>query len=317
MEANDPAGPLLPRRAFLGGAAAAGLLPFACPAALAAAEGAAADGSGVLVDLTKCIGCRNCENACRIKHGRSGLDGTSAGYAPGEGKLSFTSRCFVDDPLVRDASGRERRVSIKRQCMHCLDPACASVCPVKALERRPDGSVTYDADRCIGCRYCVFACPFSVPRYEWDSGLTPRVGKCDFCHERQARGEEPACTASCPTGALKFGKRATLLKEARLRLSASPRRYTTLYGADTVGGTAWMYLGDTDPLQLGFPASLPEKSLPSLTWQALQKVPVVVVVMGLFLATVYRRRMAKAAPPAPPPAPPPPAGAPAPEARHG
>jgi formate dehydrogenase iron-sulfur subunit len=272
--------------------AAAGLLPLACPAALAAAEEAANGGRGVLVDLTKCIGCRSCENACRLKHGRPGLDTTRGGYAPGDGKLSFANKTFIDTLEATDAVGVDHRTTVKRQCMHCLDPACASVCPVKALQRTEYGAVVYDADRCIGCRYCVFACPFSVPRYEWDSGLAPKVGKCDFCQERQEKGEPPACVASCPTGALKFGDRSALLKEAHLRLAGAPTRYNSLYGEDTVGGTAWIYLGDAAPEALGFPAGLPGRALPTLTWQALQKVPVVIVVLGLFLAITYRRRTA-------------------------
>jgi len=280
-----PGTPHLSRRRFLGACAAAGALPLAASPARAA-EGAAGDGgNGVLVDLARCIGCRSCENACRVRWGRPGLAPTAAGYAPGEGRLSFTSRTFVDAAEVRDpGTGRTRRVPVKRQCMHCLDPACVSVCPVAALRRTERGAVVYDAERCMGCRYCLFACPFQVPRYDWGSGLAPTVGKCDFCDERVAQGRRPACVEACPTGALRFGKRADLLGDARLRA----RGGRTLVGDDEVGGTAWLYLADAPPEALGFPADMPRDAMPSLTWKALQKVPVVIVVLGLFLAGVRR-----------------------------
>jgi formate dehydrogenase iron-sulfur subunit len=247
----------------------------------------------MLVDVTRCVGCRSCENACLLRQGRPGLPASFRGYAPGDGKLTFATRTFVDRVPAEALGGRPRTIPVKRQCMHCLDPACASVCPVGALHRLETGPVVYDADKCIGCRYCLFACPFSVPRYEWDSGLAPKVGKCDFCADRQARGMPPACAAACPTGALRFGPRARILGEARARMEASPGRYTHIYGEEVVGGTSWLYLSDVPPEVLGFPAGLEGTPLPSLTWQALQKVPVVIVVLGLFLS-LARRRTARA-----------------------
>lgn len=287
----DRGTPDLTRRGFLGACAAAGAIPFACPVAAAASADAPASGNGVLVDLSRCIGCRNCENACRVRWGRPGLAPTSAGYAPGEGRLSFTSRTFVDTREVKTASGTTRKVTVKRQCMHCVDPACVSVCPVAALKKSPSGAVVYDEDRCMGCRYCLFACPFGVPRYDWGSGLAPAVGKCDFCEERTGKGLKPACVAACPTGALRFGRREDLLHDARLRVGG-PGGARHLLGDGEVGGTAWMYLSDAPAEELGFPADLPDHAMPTLTWKALQKVPVVIVVLGLFLAGV-RRAVAK------------------------
>lgn len=286
--------PPVSRRGFLGSCACAGLVPLAAAPAVGAALEAPDPGMGVLVDLTRCIGCRSCENACRLKHGHPPLQATEMGFAKGEGKLSFTSWTFVDERPVVGAGGRERRYPIKRQCMHCVDPTCASVCPVAALRRTTRGAVVYDASVCMGCRYCVFACPFGVPRYEWDSGLAPRVGKCDFCDDRLAAGMAPACVAACPTGALRVGKRAELVREARELRELQPRRYAHLYGDEEVGGTAWLYLSDVKPEALGLPGSLPSRPLPSLTWKALQKVPVVVVALGLLLS-FFRRRTAKAA----------------------
>ena len=105
----------------------------------------------------------------------------------------------------------------KKQCMHCIAPGCASACPVRAMDKLPTGPVVYDASKCMGCRYCMIACPFDVPKYEYNA-LAPRVRKCTFCADRQAKGLKPACTEVCPSGALTFGGRAELLEEAKRRL---------------------------------------------------------------------------------------------------
>jgi formate dehydrogenase iron-sulfur subunit len=230
------------------------------------------EGAGVLVDLTRCIGCRACENACRVRAGFPGLPAAAIGYGEGEGRLTFRTRTFID----------HQKQPVKRQCMHCLEPACVSVCPVGALEKTPAGPVLYHENLCIGCRYCILACPFNVPKYEWDNALMPRVGKCDFCADRTT----PTCVVACPTGALKFGKRSEILQEARARMIAQPKRYTALYGNDVVGGTSWIYLADKSPEELGFPKSLPKEALPTLTWKAISKVPFVVIGVGLMLGAV-------------------------------
>ena len=251
--------------------------------------------SSVLVDLTRCIGCRACENACRVRQERPGLPTERFGYGKGEGRLSFTNWTFVDFREAHGQPAAKTMFPVKKQCMHCVEPACASACPVAALHKTPRGSVVYRAERCIGCRYCMVACPFNIPRYEWNEGLTPRVGKCDFCDDRVAKGNLPACVAACPAGTLKFGKRADVLREAMMRLSANPKRYVSIYGDKVVGGTAWIYLSDVPMRQLGFRDDLPTVALPSLTWKALAKVPVVVVTLALVLSGIYRLRKRKAA----------------------
>ncbi|NQU10656.1 4Fe-4S dicluster domain-containing protein [bacterium] len=284
--------PGLSRRRFIGaGLAGMGGLLWAGPAAAAAAGATDPDrNSSVLVDLTRCIGCRACENACRVRQQRPGLSTERFGYGPGEGRLSFTNWTFVDFRDARGAPAAKTTFPVKKQCMHCLDAACVSACPVAALHKTPRGSVVYEASRCIGCRYCMIACPFNVPRYEWNEGLTPRVGKCDFCDDRVAAGRRPACVEACPTGTLKFGKRGAILREALTRMSANPKRYVSIYGDKVVGGTAWIYLSDVPMDQLGFRTDLPSVALPSLTWKALAKVPVVVVVLALVLSGIYRLR---------------------------
>ena len=271
----------------------AGLTLLAAGGALAFGEEKAGDPDqygAVLVDLTRCIGCRSCENACLIRQGYNGLPAANFGYGPGDEKLTFKTRTFVDFRQVTGPDGGNQRIPVKRQCQHCLDPACVSVCPVAALEKTPRGSVLWRNDRCIGCRYCLLACPFGVPKYEWDNALTPRVNKCDFCDDRQAAGKLPSCVAACPTGALKFGKRADMLQEMKTRIKALPGRYTTMYGDRVVGGTSWFYLSDIPIEQLGFPTGLPKTPMPALTWNWLAKVPFVAIGVGLVLGGVVRLR---------------------------
>jgi formate dehydrogenase iron-sulfur subunit len=251
--------------------------------------------NGVLVDLTRCVGCRSCENACRVRQGSAPLPAANFGYGPGDRKLTFDSRTFVDFPEIRTEAGTARRMPVKRQCMHCDDPTCVSVCPVAALEKTPRGSVIYKEDLCIGCCYCILACPFNVPRYEWDAALKPRVNKCDLCDDRVVAGLSPACVAACPTGALKLGKRTAILQEARERLSAQPKRYVTIFGDVVVGGTSWIYLSDIPMDELGFRTDLPTTALPALTWRMLSKVPFVVIGVGLLLSAVVRVRTWKVA----------------------
>ncbi len=273
----------LTRRGFLGGAAAAAAAVAAGPACGAAT--APPGGAGVLVDLTRCIGCRACEQACRTKQGQPPLLPARTGWAGGADRLAWAAWTFVE-PVATGAG----TVPVKRQCMHCLDPACVSVCPVAALVRSPRGAVVYRADRCMGCRYCMIACPFEVPAYEWDNALDPKVGKCDFCDDRLAAGLKPACVVACPTGALKFGARDRLLDEARARMAGQPRRYATLVGETEAGGTGWLYLSDLPAAALGYPPEFPRSSLPALTWRALSKIPAVVAVMGTILAGLWLAR---------------------------
>ncbi|HEY8530706.1 MAG TPA: 4Fe-4S dicluster domain-containing protein, partial [Limnochorda sp.] len=147
---------------------------------------------GMLIDITKCVGCRRCERACREKWG---LD---------QDQIPFTWLTKVSLP------GKTRYT--RHQCFHCLDPACVSACPVAALRKTAEGAVMYEEGRCLGCRYCMLACPFQIPRYEWSS-WNPAVTKCVFCYDRLAQGEAPACAVACPTGATLFGDREELLAE--------------------------------------------------------------------------------------------------------
>ena len=150
--------------------------------------------------------------------------------------------------------GEETPLHFKVQCMHCEKPPCVSACLVGALEKHPDGPVTYDASKCIGCRYCMVACPQQLLSYEYDEALTPRVRKCELCRERTHAGGIPACVEICPVEALVFGKRSDLLAMAHERISRHPDRYIDhVYGETEAGGSSWLYLSDRPFSELGFP----------------------------------------------------------------
>jgi formate dehydrogenase iron-sulfur subunit len=231
---------------------------------------------GLLIDTTRCIGCNACAEACK-----------EANDLPREVEPKLTARTWS---IVENRND----VYVRRMCMHCEDPACASVCPVGALYKSEEGPVAYDESRCIGCRYCMVACPFGVPKYEWDSPL-PRVRKCIGCLGRVRDGKQPACAEVCPTGATLFGEREVLLADARQRLQANPKDYVQhIYGEREVGGTHVLFLAGVPFAQLGFPGTLPETEMPSLTWQALSKIPNVVTVGGVSLLGIWwiiHRRM--------------------------
>jgi len=230
---------------------------------------------GLLFDSTLCIGCGACSAACKEQNELP---------ASIEDRLTAYTWTVVE---------RRNGAHVRRMCMHCAEPTCASVCPVGALHKLESGPVAYDADKCIGCRYCVMACPFNVPKYQWDRAV-PVVGKCVMCAPRIAEGQPTACASVCPTGATTFGRREDLVREARRRIAAEPGRYVDgIYGLDEVGGTSVLMLAGVPFASLGLPGGLPREPMPQLTWQVLSHLPDVVVVGAALLYGVHwitRRR---------------------------
>lgn len=235
----------------------------------------------ILYDSTTCIDCKLCEAACARQNDLAYNDEIRA-----EQKLSAHKLTVVFD---QDKAGKFMR----HLCMNCLVPTCVSVCPVTALRKTALGPVTYDASRCIGCRYCMMACPFGVPQYEWRS-LTPRVRKCDMCSDRVAAGRPTACAEVCPTGATKFGERDVLLAEARDRIAKNPGQYVNhIYGENEAGGTSVLLLTSVPIATFGYSASLPGIPLPVYTFDVLRHIPEEVTLIGLFLGGIWwitRRR---------------------------
>ncbi len=224
------------------------------------------DARGVLVDLSLCIGCRLCEHACK----------KSNGFEPGPVESYDDQSVFVeprrpapDSYTVINAytnpKDPSKPVYVKSNCLHCNQPACVSACIVGALRKTEDGPVVYDAWKCIGCRYCMVACPFQIPAYDYDDPLTPQVRKCGLCMDHLEAGERPACISACPRETMIFGRRAELLELAREKIKTRPDVYVNhIYGEHEVGGTSWLYLSSVPFDQIGF-LSLPNEAPPQLT----------------------------------------------------
>jgi len=208
----------------------------------------AVEQSGCLVDTTLCIGCRKCEEACnrRNKLPRPDAPFTDTAVFRNERRPSGKALTVVNEYTGSPSPDQSwaRQTYVKVQCLHCLTPSCVSACIVGAMTKAKDGSVVYNPKICLGCRYCLVACPFQIPAYEYGNAVTPRVRKCEFCADpARGTGADPACAASCPTEALVFGKRTALLTLAKDRLAKRPDRYVDrIYGEKEVGGTSWLYL---------------------------------------------------------------------------
>ncbi len=195
---------------------------------------------GMLYDATKCIGCKSCVVACKQVNGLPPeLD--KEGIYDKAVDLSSKTRTIIKAYVSKDS-----KISsfVKRQCMHCVDPACVSACPVKAMNKDDKTGIVYwRGDRCIGCRYCMVACPFEIPKFEWDKPF-PKIVKCDLCRNTYLKSHGiTACADVCPAGAIIFGYRNELLEEAKNRIKKEPERYyPEVYGEKEAGGTGVLYL---------------------------------------------------------------------------
>jgi Fe-S-cluster-containing dehydrogenase component len=178
------------------------------------------------------------------------------------------------------------RYSAPFHCMHCDDPSCVSACTVGALHRSEDGIVLYDANKCIACRYCMYACPFEVPKMDLNEKF-PLIVKCDMCFERLEEGGEPACAATCLSGAIKFGGREEMLALARQRIAEKPDVYQEhIFGEHENGGTSTFYLLPQPFLEVSFP-TLPYKSSGFSNRQVTETTPVVAGTVAAALTAIY------------------------------
>lgn len=224
---------------------------------------------GLLFDSTRCIACGACTSACKEQNKLPGpVDPVPTAY-------TWTTLDIKDGANVR------------RLCMHCIVPTCVSVCPVGALVKTAEGPVVYDAKKCMGCRYCMMACPFDVPKYQWDRPV-PVVGKCIMCTDRIQKGQPTACAEACPEGATLFGPREELAREARERIQKNPSGYINhIYGISEAGGTGVLMVAGVPFEKLGLRKDLPTEPPAMRTWQVLSNIPDFVAVWGTFLYGVH------------------------------
>lgn len=279
------------RRHFLGLLGAAGV-SLTTGVSAKAASGADVAGlpnaNGVLFDASRCIGCRKCEAACNQVNDLPKPDKPFDDLTVMDKDRRTDAKSYTVVNKYMPKPG-ENPVFRKIQCNHCMEPACASACFVRAFQKTETGAVVYDASVCVGCRYCMVACPFNIPAYEYDKALTPRIMKCTMCHPRILEGKLPGCVEACPKEALQFGKRRELLNIAWDRVGASPDRYVQhVYGEHEMGGTSWIYIAPKPSFAaLGMDEHLGTTSAPELTAGALAAVPAVAGVWPVLLTGIY------------------------------
>ncbi len=262
------------RRHFfkIGSAMAAATLTTGKPRPAKASQSAAPTDKamGCLVDTTLCVGCRKCEEACNERHHlpKPVERFDELAVLEKERRMDETAYTVVNKYYPKNVgtlTWRDRPEFVKFQCMHCNDPSCVSACIVGALTKQENGAVIYDPKKCIGCRYCMVACPFQVPAYEYHNALTPQVRKCTFCYQYVQKGGLPACAQVCPREVMTFGKKDELLDLARWKIKNNPGKYVDhIYGEHEVGGTSWLYLASEPFESIGFP-KLGTKAPPRIT----------------------------------------------------
>jgi formate dehydrogenase iron-sulfur subunit len=232
--------------------------------------------SSVLYDSTKCAGCQTCESSCAEANGLPAPVGT-----PTAGVTRKTDESHRT--VVNAFSTSKGEAFLKKQCMHCNEPACTAACLTQAMYKTKEGAVIWRGDKCMGCRYCMVSCPFDIPKFEYHSA-NPKIEKCNMCYGRLLEGKIPACVENCPAEALTFGKRRELIKEARKRISSKPDQYFDyIYGEHEAGGTAFLYITGVPGNELGLNTSLQTKSYPELSKGFLYSVPTIFVLWPAIL----------------------------------
>lgn len=241
--------------------------------------------NGTLVDTTRCIGCRSCEKACAKEHGLKIPD-----ILNDNGLETIRDTSENQLTVVNQFKNEESEVFVKKQCMHCWQPACAAACLTNALHKTEEGPVVWRSNKCMGCRYCMVSCPFNIPKFEYNE-WNPKIQKCDNCWERLKAGKKPACVEACPTEALMHGRKKELMEIARVRIYNHPNKYIhKIYGENDVGGTGWLYISSQPFEKIGFKKELGTEPYPIYTRDFLYNVPLVffgfpAIMFGLHLLT--------------------------------
>ena len=283
---------MINRRGFLQGslvASAAATVSLAKKSEAATFEGYP-NAMGVLVDLSRCVGCRSCEAACNKEQNLPApakpFNDFSVFDEMQHGQKRRTDETRYTIVNRYDIPGREHPLFRKIQCNHCQEPACLTSCFVNAYTKTPEGAVIYDPDVCVGCRTCMVACPFYIPTFRYSSAFHPRIMKCVFCYDtRLTKGLPPACVESCPQEALTFGRRSDLVDMGKQRIRENPGAYVDhIYGEHEAGGTAWMYISPAPFEQAGFDVTVPKEPILNYVKDFLSVVPMVLTIWPALFA---------------------------------
>ena len=262
------------------------------------------DAMGVLVDLSRCVGCRSCEAACnkeqKLPAPEKPFNDFSVFDEIHHGQKRRTDETRYTIVNRHDIPGREHPLFRKIQCNHCLEPACLTSCFVNAYTKTPEGAVIYDSSVCVGCRTCMVACPFYIPTFRYSSAFKPRIMKCVFCHDtRLTKGLPPACVEACPQEALTVGRRTDLVAAGKQRIRENPGTYVDhLYGEHEAGGTSWMYLSPAPFEQVGIDTTVPKEPILNYVKDFLSIVPMVLTIWpalfaGFHLLATRKDKMAE------------------------
>ena len=236
--------------------------------------------SGILYDSTRCTGCQNCEYVCSDKYGLS--NPTDVPVARVERKTKEDQQVAIN--LCKTSKGEQ---FVRKSCMHCNEPACASACLTKAMYKTAEGPVIWREDKCMGCRSCMIACPFEMPKFEFNNP-NPKIQKCRMCYEDMKKGEIPTCVDACPEEAIIFGKRRDLIEIAKKRIYAEPEKYHhAIYGEHEVGGTGLLYIAAVPFEELGLRKDLGTVAYPEYNKTFLYSVPAVLVLWPAFLLGLH------------------------------
>lgn len=199
---------------------------------------------GKLVDTVRCIGCKRCMSACKRWNNLE----VERDEMITDRETDLTANNWVVVNLLIDAKNRNRKNYEHWACQHCIQPACAGVCPVRAITKLPNGPVVINEKKCIGCRYCFQACPYKVPRFDFEKRVTR---KCHMCYNRTSllNYMKPACVAACPVGALYFDYKHEIIKEAERRVQQRGGS-SYIMGLTEAGGTDMLTILPTKPQDL-------------------------------------------------------------------
>lgn len=240
---------------------------------------------GILVDTTRCIGCRRCEKGCAEVNGLPVPDISESKNEAVLEKMRKTSD--TQYTIINRYETEKGLIFAPKRCMHCNQPGCVAACLVKAMKKRPLGHVTWDLN-CIGCRLCMISCPFDIPKFEYNKAI-PRIQKCNLCFDRFNKGALPGCVDVCPTQALMFGSRRQILEEGKRRIAANPDKYVDhIYGEYEVGGTSHLYLSSVPFEQIGFRKDLGTVAYPEYSTGFLYAVPFIFVLWPIVMLGMNR-----------------------------
>ena len=245
---------------------------------------------GVLVDLSRCVGCRSCEAACNKEQGLPDPDKPFNDYSVFDelhhGQKRRTTEMAYTVVNRYEVQGMDHPLFRKIQCNHCSEPACLTSCFVNAYTKTPEGAVIYDPGVCVGCRTCMIACPFNIPAFKYSSAFSPRIMKCIFCYDTRVKyGKAPACVEACPMQVMTFGKRDEVLRIAKKRFRENPGEYVNhIYGEHEAGGTTWLYISKVPFEKLGMDTTVPKEPILNYVKDFLSIVPMVLTIWPALFA---------------------------------